>query len=168
MITGNESQLSDFRKWVEPRIGPSERILDVSSGRPEMASPLKRASDYLGLAAIAAVVLAGLAIAVSIRRFAERRYDFIALLRCLGASRNEALRRVLGELVVIWLIAILAGAILGGIASYAIALILADILPAGLPALSFWHPLLTGVGTATLVLMGFALPALLALGQTTP
>jgi putative ABC transport system permease protein len=168
MITGNESQLSDFRKWVEPRIGPSERILDVSSGRPEMASPLKRASDYLGLAAIAAVVLAGLAIAVSIRRFAERRYDFIALLRCLGASRNEALRRVLGELVVIWLIAILAGAILGAIASYAIALILADILPAGLPALSFWHPLLTGVGTATLVLMGFALPALLALGQITP
>lgn len=168
MLTGNDQTLSGFKEWVAPRVGLGARILDVSAGRPEMAAPLKRASDYLGLAAIAAVVLAGLAIAVSIRRFAERRYDFIALLRCLGASRGEALQRVLGELVVIWLIAIVTGAALGGLASHMIGLMLAKLLPAGMPSLSFWHPLLTGVCTATLVLIGFALPALLALGQVTP
>lgn len=168
MLTGDEEKLSDFREWVAPRLGAGARLLDVSGGRPEMTSPLRRASDYLGLAAIASVVLAGLAIAVSIRRFAERRYDFIALLRCLGCSRREALQRILGELFVIWMIAIVTGAALGGLASFGIGLLLAGILPAGMPALTLWSPLLTGVSTATLVLIGFALPSLLALGQVSP
>jgi putative ABC transport system permease protein len=133
-----------------------------------MAAPLKRASDYLGLAAIATVVLSGLAIAVCIRRFTERRYDFMALLRCLGASRSSALLRVMGPLIITWGIAIIIGATLGGIVSQLMGVMLTNLLPAGMPAASFWQPLLTGACTATLVLIGFALPALLSLGKVTP
>jgi putative ABC transport system permease protein len=168
MLRGREQALSDFKQWVSPRTGPGARLLDVSAGRPEMAAPLKRAHDFLGLAAMAAVVLSGLAISVSVQRFAERRYDFIALLRCFGASRQAAFRRVIGTLILAWAISILFGAALGGLMSYALGLILSDLLPAGLPVFSFGYPLLTGICTATLVLAGFALPALLALGQVTP
>lgn len=168
LMRGDEKALQVFRTWITPRLGPGARLLDVSGGRPELASPLTRASDYLGLAAIAAVVLAGLAIAVCTRRFAERRYDMQALLRCLGASRTEALARVFTELLLVWAVAILLGALLGGLASHMIRLLLADLLPANLPAFTVWRPLLTGAATATLTLLGFALPALLSLGRVTP
>lgn len=168
LLRGSEPSLQAFRTWMEPRLSPGARLLDVSGGRPELANPLTRASDYLGLAAIAAVVLAGLAIAVSARRFAERRYDMQALLRCLGASRKEALSRVLTELLLVWAVAILVGAVLGGMASSVVSLLLADLLPARLPAFTYWRPLLTGAATATLTLLGFALPALLSLGRVTP
>lgn len=168
LMRGDEESLQAFRAWITPRLGPGARLLDVSGGRPELANPLKRASDYLGLAAIASVVLAGLAIAVSARRFAERRYDMQALLRCLGASRREALSRVLTELWLVWAGSILLGALLGGVASCVVSLLLADLLPANLPAFTVWRPLLTGTATATLTLLGFALPALLSLGRVTP
>lgn len=168
MRSADEELLDELREGLTPRLGPGARLLDVASGRPELASPLTRATDYLGLAAIAAVVLAGLAIAVSIRRFAERRYDFMSLLRCLGASRREVLLRVLGELSIVWSVAILVGALLGGLVSLLISQLLANLLPAGLPVFTVWRPLLTGVATATLCLVGFALPALLSLGKVTP
>ncbi len=142
--------------------------MDVSAGRPELAKPLLRASDYLSLAAIASVLLAGLAVAVTARRFAARHFDTLALLRCLGASRRTALRQVLGELFVTWALAILIGALLGAFASQLISRLLGELLPAGMPELSLWRPLATGVATATLTLAGFALPSLLALGQVTP
>lgn len=168
MRAADERELAGLREGLTPRLGPGARLLDVAAGRPELATPLTRATDYLGLAAIAAVVLAGLAIAVSIRRFAERRYDFMALLRCLGASRREVLVRVLGELAIVWSVAILVGALLGGLVSVLISHLLANLLPAGLPVFTVWRPLLTGVATATLCLAGFALPALLSLGKVTP
>lgn len=168
MRSGDERTLTSLREWLTPRLGPGARLLDVAAGRPELASPLTRATDYLGLAAIAAVVLAGLAIAVSIRRFAERRYDFMALLRCLGASRRDVLWRVLGELAIVWALAILVGAVLGGVLAMIIGQLLVNLLPGGLPAFTVWRPLLTGIATATLCLAGFALPALLSLGKVSP
>ncbi len=168
LMRGDEQALATFRQWITPRLGPGSRLMDVAGGRPELATPLVRASDYLSLAAIAAVVLAGLAIAVSARRFAERRYDMQALLRCLGASRGEAFSRVFAELLLVWAVAIILGALLGGLASVAVNHLLKDLLPVGAPAFTFWRPLLTGIATATLTLAGFALPALLSLGRVTP
>lgn len=168
LMRGDEKALKEFRAWVTPRLGPGSRLMDVSAGRPELANPITRASDYLGLSAIAAVVLSGLAIAVSARRFAERRYDMQALLRCLGASRREAFIRIFAELILVWAVAILLGAILGGLASYAVSHVLRDLLPASVPAFTIWWPLLTGAATATLTLIGFALPSLLSLGQVAP
>ncbi|MFN3586473.1 MAG: ABC transporter permease, partial [Moraxellaceae bacterium] len=168
LISGNEAAVADFRARITPRLAVGERILDVSAGRPELANPLQRASDYLSLAAIAAVLLAGLAVAVTARRFAARHFDTQALLRCLGASRAMALRQLLIELLLTWALAIVIGAVLGALAAQLISVLLGELLPAGLPALSLWRPLATGVATATLTLAGFALPSLFALGNVTP
>ena len=43
------------------------------------------------MASLVAVLLAGVAVALSATRFANRRFDASALLRCLGLSRREAL-----------------------------------------------------------------------------
>lgn len=168
LLRGDEAALARYRARIEPRLGVGMRLLDVREGRPEIGTPLARAQSYFSLATIVAVVLAGLAIASSSRRHAERRLDRQALLRCLGASRREALGRLLGELAWLWLVAIAAGGLLGLLAAQAMATFLAGLLPVQAPLYRLGHPLFTGVMTATLTLAGFALPALATLANVPP
>lgn len=168
MVAGDADAVARYRAAIEPRLGLGMRLLDVREGRPEIGTPLARAQSYFGLASIVAVVLAGLAIATSARRFAERHFDQQALLRCLGASRREALALLLGEVAWLWLVAVIAGALIGVLAAQLLAHLLAGLLPGGDPLLALGRPLLTGVLTATLTLVGFALPALIALGGISP
>lgn len=168
MLAGDAKAVAAYRARMEPRLGVGMRLLDVREGRPEIGTPLARSQSYFSLATIVAVVLAGLAIVTSSRRFAERHYDQLALLRCLGASRRESLARLLGELAWVWLAAVVFGALLGVLAAQLLNALLQGLLPGGplLPTLG--RPLLTGILTATLTLLGFALPALVTLGSVSP
>lgn len=168
MVAGDSNNITAFRKAIEPELGLGMRVQDISEGRPEIGGPLQRSQSYFSLATIAAVVLAGLAIATSTRRFAERHFDTLALLRCIGASRRDTLRLILGEIFFAWAAAVLLGALIGGAVAVLLAQMLGDLLPGGSPLFSFWRPLFTGVATATLTLAGFALPTLLALGNVSP
>ncbi|MDI1302947.1 MAG: ABC transporter permease [bacterium] len=168
LTSGNEAAVDAYRRWVKPKLGVSMRLLDVNEGRPEISTPLARSQSYFSLATIVAVILSGLAIITSARRFAERHFDMLALMRCVGASRRESLQRLLGEIFWVWLFAILLGAALGLLASQLLSHVLSGLLPGGTPLLSLVHPLLTGIATATLTLAGFALPALAELGRVTP
>lgn len=168
MLAGDAAAVTAYRERMQPRLGVGMRLLDVREGRPEVGTPLARSQSYFSLATIVAVVLAGLAIVTSSRRFAERHYDQLALLRCLGASRRDSLARLLGELAWVWLTAIILGALLGILAAQLLNTLLQGLLPGGplLPTLG--RPLLTGILTATLTLLGFALPALVTLGGVSP
>ena len=126
-----------------------------------------RAERYLNLASLAAVLLAGVAVALSAARFAARRFDASALLRCLGLSRRQALGLFSLQLALLGVAASLAGALLGWLAQLALFGLLQDLLPAQIPAGSLW-PALAGMATGLVALAGFALPPLAALGRVPP
>lgn len=168
LLGGEPARLAAWRTRMEPRLEVGMRLLDVREGRPEVGTPLARSQTYFSLATIVAVVLAGLAIVTASRRFAQRQYDLQALLRCLGASRRDALQRLLGEVFWLWLVAVVAGSLLGLLAAQALAALLVGLLPVESPVLALGRPLLTGILTASLTLLGFALPALVALGTVSP
>jgi nitroreductase len=48
---------------------------------------IERAQRFLGLTALLAAILAGVAIALGTRRYVERHLDGCAVMRCLGASQ---------------------------------------------------------------------------------
>jgi putative ABC transport system permease protein len=168
LLSGDDKAIAAFKETAKPKLGLGTRMLDISEDRPEIGTPMARSQAYFSLATIVAVVLAGLAIVTSTRRFAERHYDTLALMRCLGASRRHTLQVLLGEIFWVWLLALLAGAALGALAAFLLSNLLGDLLPGGTPLVALGRPLLTGVATATLTLAGFALPALLSLGRVSP
>jgi putative ABC transport system permease protein len=168
LLAGPEAAIADFRAAVKPVLGVGARLLDAAGGLPEVASPLLQVSRYLGLAAMMTVLLSGLAIAVTARRFAAHHFDTLALMRCLGATRAQALRPLLAEMLLLWIFATALGMVIGLLAAQLISHFLETLLPGGMPVLTLWPPLLTGVATATLALAGFALPPLAALGRVTP
>lgn len=168
LLAGPPQAVTAFADALTPRLAVGERLVDVARGRSEIGTPLARASDYLSIAAIAAVVLSGLAVALAARRHAERHYDSLALMRCLGASRRRVQGIHLRQLGLIWAAAIVLGAALGALASHILFSILADLMPKAELAFAWQQPLLTGIATATLTLLGFALPALIGLFRVSP
>ena len=78
------------------------------------------------MASLVAVLLSGVAVALSATRFANRRFDASALLRCLGLSRRETLWLFTLQLAVLGLLASLMGALLGWVAQLGLFALLHD------------------------------------------
>lgn len=164
---GEPARLADYRDAVTPTLAAHQRLQDARDGNRQLGNALDRAARYLNLASLAAVLLAGVAVALSAARFAQRRYDFSAMLRCLGLSRREALLLFGLQLLILGLLASLAGALLGWLAQLGLFHLLAGLLPGEIPP-SGLQPALVGMATGLVALIGFALPPLAALGQVPP
>ena len=163
-FTGSKPALQRYKRWLQPRLEPSHRLLDVREGRPTVGAALDRAEQYLGLASLVAVLLAGVAIAMGARRYSERHFDVSAVMRCLGAGQRDILALFLPQLL--WL-GILGGAVgvgLGYVVQFGLFHLLRELLPATLPPPGPM-PVVIGFLTGITVLAGFALPPVLRLRE---
>nr|WP_281504097.1 FtsX-like permease family protein [Chromohalobacter beijerinckii] len=137
-------------------------VRDVREDRPRLGGALDRAQRYLSLSGLAAVLLAGVAVAMATRRYVDRHLDTAALLRCFGASQRQLVTLFVLQLAWLALAAAVVGALLGLLGQAGLLVILTNFLPLELPPPGPL-PLLMGVLTALAVLIGFAGPTLLRL-----
>lgn len=137
-------------------------VRDVREDRPRLGGALDRAQRYLSLSGLAAVLLAGVAVAMATRRYVDRHLDTAALLRCFGASQRQLVTLFALQLAWLALAAAVVGALLGLLGQAGLLVILTNFLPLELPPPGPL-PLLMGVLTALAVLIGFAGPTLLRL-----
>lgn len=154
---------SDFDKNAPATV----RVQTQGEANANLNQAIDQASRFLALASLASLVLAAVAVAMSARRYAERRLDTAALMKSLGASQNFVAGVNLVQLAIIALLASLLGALLGYLAAEGLTKILADLLRVELPRPSL-EPIWLGVGTAFILLIGFGMPSLLALRRTPP
>ena len=164
---GSSEQIEAFRQRIKPGMAPYQQLLGAKDGNQQVGSALGRAERYLNLASLAAILLAGVAVALSANRFAQRRFDSSALMRCLGMSRREVMQLFSLQLAILGLLACVAGALLGWLAQFGLFQLLSDLLPQEIPSGGF-APMLAGIATGLVALAGFALPPLAALGRVPP
>lgn len=164
---GQAPALESYRQVIKPGLDANQRLLDARDGNQQIGGALGKAERYLNMASLVAVLLAGVAVALSAARYANRRFDASALLRCLGLSRRETLWLFSLQLALLGLLASLAGALLGWLAQLGLFALLHDLLPNDVPAGGLM-PALAGIGTGLVALAGFALPPLAALGRVPP
>lgn len=167
LFAGPPDAIAGLRTWLEARGAHGEEIQGVRDARPEIRTALERAGQFLGLAALVAVLLSGVAVALSARRFAERHVDGAALLRCLGATQGRVLAIHGLQLGALGIAACALGVLLGWLVQWLLALLLASLVFAELPAPT-WLPAAQGAAIGLTALLGFALPPLLALRQVPP
>ncbi len=161
---GDEAALQRYKRWLKSRLDPSHTLTDIREGRPTVGAALDRAEQYLGLASLVAVLLAGVAIAMGARRYSERHFDMAALMRCFGAVQNDLLALFLPQLLLLALLGSAIGVALGYLVQFGLFILLRELLPTELPAPG-WMPVLIGMLTGSTVLAGFALPPVLRLRQ---
>lgn len=167
LIAGDRETVAAYKAKIKPLLETNQRLLDIRDGRPELATAVDRADRFLNLAALVAVLLAGIAIAMAARHYAARETDTVAILKCLGASRRAVLVAYLAQLLLIALFAGCAGLLLGYFAQAGLIELLKDFIPEELPAATLapapWALLL-----GLVILAGFGLPPVLALARTAP
>lgn len=167
LVTGSQAALQRWADRMEDKLQAEQSILGVRDSQPRLARSINRAERFLLLAGSMGVVLAGVAIAIASRRYTERHYDYVGILKSLGASSRTVLSMYLSHLLLLCLCSVLLGSALGwvlhGVAINSIrSLILVNLPPAGLSAIGL------GAVTAFISFFAFACPALLHLQKVAP
>ena len=165
--SGDAQTIARVRQDLQNTLLPHQRIEGLADGNQQVSSALERAASYLNLASLAAILLAGVAVALSANRYARQRFDQAALLRCFGLSRKHTLWLFCLQLLVLALLASLIGTLIGWLTQFALFELLTDLLPEDIPAGSL-KPFIAGIATSIVMLAGFALPPLIALGRIAP
>jgi putative ABC transport system permease protein len=168
LLAGEAASVEAFRAWVEPRLVPGERLQGIRDARPELRVALERAQRFLGLAALASVILAGVGVAISARRFTRRHWDSVAIMRCVGATQATIVQLFLVEMLVLALLAGLAGGVLGYAAQEGLTRILGGLAGPGELPLPSWRPLGSALAAGLITLLGFAMPPLVRLREVPP
>lgn len=167
LFAGSESRIAAFRAELEPQLAAEHELEDFRDGRPEVRSSVRRAEQFLVLAALVGVLLGGVAVAMAARRFVVRRLDGVAMMKCLGARHRDVLRLNLTQLLILVLAAGVIGSVIGFFAQFGLTALLADFVEADLPPPNL-RGVVLGPLTAITVAVGFALPPLLQLGGVPP
>jgi putative ABC transport system permease protein len=167
LVAGDERAVAAFAAWAKPRLPAGARITTLADAQQNLQGAFERGESFLRLAALLAALLSGVAVALAAQRFARRKTDEVALLRCLGAGRGEILAALLLELALLALPACLAGLALGLGLQELVLRLAGGLLPGAPPPLP-WAPPLAAFAVGVAVLFGFALPPLLRLRDVAP
>jgi putative ABC transport system permease protein len=159
---GPAERIRSLEESVRPKLGRGQRVENLETGRPEIRSAVDRAQRFLGLTALLAAILAGVAVALGARRFVERHLDGCAVMRCFGATQSQLLRLHAAEFLILGLAACAAGCAVGFVAQEAIAATVAEVVQAELPPPRAL-PAVQGFLVGLVLLLGFALPPLVQL-----
>ena len=166
-VAGPPPAVQAFRDHAAAQIGPGQRVEDVRDARPEVRGALERAEKFLGLSALLSVLLAAVAVALAARRYLRRHLDGVAVMRCLGASQSLIVRLHVQQFVLLGFAASLAGCLLGAAGQAVLAWLLQPLLAVTLP-LPGPVPVLQGFAAGFVLLLGFALPPIVALRRVPP
>ena len=167
LLAGDDSALSDYREQFREQFLGKYRWQSIRESSPSIGSALDRAESFLLLGGLLAVILAGIAVALSANRYAKRHYDHVSVLKTLGATPGEIQWGYFGVLTVLGVGGIVLGLLLGTGIHLGIVQLLATYLPSNLP-LPGTRPLWLGAATGFICLIAFALPPLLALKNISP
>jgi putative ABC transport system permease protein len=173
----------DFKKIVKPGVDTeaeeqqfeeqnSLRLRNASESNTRLMKPIANLDTFLQLANILTILLCGIAIALTAQRYVQQNQDHIALMRCIGATKQQILAAYLALLGLVLAIAMLIGTIVGISLGYALLQLMLQLIPhlqlqfSAMAMLS--GPLPIAMLTSAVVLLGFVLPSLWQLLNTAP
>ncbi|MDQ2070222.1 ABC transporter permease [Natronospira bacteriovora] len=168
LVAGERGPLREWQHWAGERLESGQRLQDVSESRQEIGAAIDRAERFLGLAALVSVMVAAVAVALSAREWARRRLDAVAIMKTLGSRQGQVLGLLLTQMLVLGLLAATAGVVLGWLAQWGLVATLGNLLGESLPAAEPGAAVAMGLGTALILMLGFALPPLMRLRRTPP
>jgi putative ABC transport system permease protein len=172
LVVGESLALENLQKDLTPLLASHQSFESLTDNNQALAASLSKARSYLSLAAMLAIILAGIAIAMAAQDYARHHYDSSALLRTLGASRRYVTRLYLYQLMFLAFFTSLVGLILGYFGQEVLTQLLASAFNKGsadasLPSAGYSAWFIASL-TAPVTLIGFALPPLLRLGRVSP
>lgn len=124
---------------------PAVRVATFEEAQPGLRRFFDQLTTYLGLVALATLLVGGIGVAAAVRTFLRRQRDTIAILKCLGAESRLLVAAYLVQAVALGLAGGLAGAVLGLALQPFVVRLLADLLPFAVEARPVAWPVVRAV-----------------------
>lgn len=153
LVAGAPSAVEALRLDLLPKLKRGERLDNIEEARPEIRVALERATRFLGLTALLAVMLSAAAVSLACRRYLTRHTASVAVMRCLGAGQGEILSLFLFQFAGLAVVAGVLGTCLGWVAQAAAVSQLAAGLTDNLPQPGL-QPWLSGMALGGVLLFG--------------
>ncbi|WP_421418423.1 ABC transporter permease [Pseudoalteromonas lipolytica] len=167
LYAGEQSDLDTFYAWLKPQMKENQQWYGVKDRQSPIANSLNRAESFLLLAGLLGIILAAVAIAVSAKRYCERQYDPVAMMKTLGGSRAMIRKIYLLHLSLVCTMSVILGLVIG----YSLQMIASDYLAQSmgteLPSASA-KPWLIAVSTGVICAVMFSIKPLLDLFDIPP
>lgn len=167
LMTGEPSDLKQFREWITPHLKPGQLLLDVHNQRFPLSDILARTQNFLLFILLTCVLMSGVAIALSIQQYLRRHYSHIALWRCLGGRENEITCILTLQLLMIAILTGIAAIGAGYIAQNIFVKLFQSFIQFSLPTAGA-APVILGFAMSILILFAFSFPVIIQLPRTSP
>ncbi len=141
--------------------------MGIKDASPRIGNALDRGESFLLLGGLLGVLLAGVAVALSAHRYAQRHYDHVGVLKTLGATPNNILSGFLMLLMLVGVASVAVGLGLGAVLHVGIVAALSSFVPVELP-MPTARPFVVGATTGLICALAFALPPLAHLRNISP
>ena len=145
-----------------------DRIVDFRETHPTLRRGLDRATKFLSLVSLIALIVGALGVAMAMHSHLQQRLDTIAIMKCLGGRSGQIMRIYLLQTLGLGL----AGSLLGVLAGYGMQSWFPVLIANYFPELSAleWQPIvaLQGVLIGVLTTLLFTVPTLLSVREVRP
>lgn len=147
---------------------PEATIADYRETHPIITRGLDRATTFLSLIGLIALVIGAMGVASAMHGHLQQKLDSIAVMKCIGARSAQVIRIYTAQTLLLGLGGGLIGAALGVAVASAFPGIIAKYFQIELA--SYWDawPALQGIAIACLVTLLFTLPPLLSIREIKP
>ncbi len=167
MLKGDSHKIEKLKNGLKNEMGHHFRWVGVKDGNKGISDALSRAENFLLLAGCLSIVLLGMAIAMSSRRYANSKSSQVALLKTFGRRPKDILLIYGFNLFVLGCVGFAGGAILGWLLHQIILYTLGSILPGELEPASY-SAYFSGGFAGFVALIAFAGPPFLSLYRVSP
>ncbi len=167
LFAGSKSQITNYYAWLKPQLRNNQNWEGIKDRQSPLGNNLDRAESFLLLAGLFGIMLAAVAMAVSAKRYCERQYDPVAMMKTLGGSRVTIRNIFLLHLSLVTIFSIIAGLVIGFVLQYIGAGYLAQFMGTELPQSGF-RPWLLSTFIGVICALMFSLKPLLDLFDIPP
>ncbi|MCL9672253.1 putative ABC transporter permease subunit YbbP [Citrobacter sp. MNAZ 1397] len=149
-FAGTPAQLDAYEKWLLPQLKPEHRWYGLEQDDGALGKSLQRSQQFLLLSALLTLLLSVAAVAVAMGHYCRSRYDLVAILKTLGAGRAQLRKLIVGQWLMVIVLASVTGGVMGLLFEKILLILLKPVLPVALPAASGW-PWLWSIGAMLVI-----------------
>jgi putative ABC transport system permease protein len=160
--------LGQLRDEIREVFGRRARVSDFTEENRTLSRGLDRATTFLSLVSLIALIVGGLGVATSIDGHLRQKMDTIAIMKCLGGRSRQLMRIYLAQVILLGLAGSVIGVLVGFGAQWVFPRFLADYFDVDVQLAVTLAPILQGLLAGVLTTLLFAVPPLLSVASIRP
>ncbi len=163
-----DDDLEATKKELSGIFGRRARITDYTETNPQLTRALDRATRFLSLISLIALIVAGLGVGATMQSHLRQKMPNIAFMKCVGGRSDHIVSIYIAQALIIGCAGSLIGILLGAFAQAEFARLVSRYFDIAVILVWPWTAMLKAVAASLATVFLFALPALVAISEVKP